>query len=59
MQLVFSKFQQFGRTHGPGEKGTGLGLSICKGLVELHGGSIKVESSLGKGTTFRFALPKK
>src|SRR3989338_3833323 len=33
---VFDKFQQFGRTAGPGEKGTGLGLAICKGIVELH-----------------------
>ncbi len=55
---VFTKFQQFGRTHGPGEKGTGLGLAISKGLVEMHGGKIWMESELGKGTAFIFALPK-
>jgi PAS domain S-box-containing protein len=38
--------------------GTGLGLSICKMIVKLHGGSIRVESMLGHGTTFYISLPK-
>lgn len=54
---VFNKFQQFGRTAGPGEKGTGLGLAISKGLVEMHKGKIWIESELGKGTQFKFTLP--
>jgi cell cycle sensor histidine kinase DivJ len=37
--------------------GTGLGLSIVKGLVALHGGEMRVESELGKGTTISIALP--
>lgn len=54
---VFHKFQQFGRTSGPGEKGTGLGLAISKGLVEMHKGKIWVESEFGYGTQFKFTLP--
>ena len=55
---IFDKFTQFGRKDGPGEKGTGLGLSIVKGLVEVHGGTIRVESELGRGTSLTFTVPK-
>ena len=55
---IFDKFTQFGRKDGPGEKGTGLGLSIVKGLVEVHGGEVRVDSELGRGTTLTFTLPK-
>lgn len=54
---VFGKFQQFGTPSKSREKGTGLGLSLCKGFVELHGGSIWVESERGQGTRFIFVLP--
>jgi len=40
-----------------GERGTGLGLAILYGIVQRHGGSIAIESQLGKGTTFLIRLP--
>jgi signal transduction histidine kinase len=40
-----------------GEKGTGLGLWIVKGIIENHGGKIRVRSKLGKGTVFQISLP--
>ena len=55
---IFGKFQQFGWVPGGGEKGMGLGLVISKGIIELHGGKIKMESKLGQGSTFSFEIPK-
>ena len=40
-----------------GKGGTGIGLSTCKNIIEAHGGKIRVESSVGKGTCFTLMLP--
>ncbi|MDI1322868.1 MAG: response regulator [Algoriphagus sp.] len=55
---VFEQFKQIGGdTLTDKPKGTGLGLPICKEIVEHHGGRIWLESEIGQGTTFSFALP--
>jgi two-component system, NtrC family, sensor histidine kinase KinB len=51
-------FEQFYRVPGQDEKsGVGLGLAIVKEIVHSHGGDVRVESKMGKGSTFRFTLP--
>jgi signal transduction histidine kinase len=52
-------FVLFQRLNAPRQySGTGIGLAICKRIIEAHGGTITAESSPGKGSAFRFTLPK-
>lgn len=54
---IFDEFEQVDSTLSRESGGAGLGLALSKKLVELHGGTISVESNLGEGSTFTFSLP--
>ncbi|HIA53983.1 MAG TPA: PAS domain S-box protein [Candidatus Melainabacteria bacterium] len=55
--LIFEKFSQARSSTQTEYKGTGLGLAVVKALVDSHGGSVGVDSELGKGSTFWVKLP--
>lgn len=57
LHMIFESFEQVDKSAARIYGGIGLGLPISKHLIELHGGTINVESSPGAGSTFRFTLP--
>jgi len=55
---IFERFYRVDKARSPeGIRGTGLGLAIVKHIAQLHGGRVKAESQLGRGTTVRVLLP--
>jgi signal transduction histidine kinase len=57
--LVFEEFRQAGGDVLRKAEGTGLGLALVKRFVELHGGTVSLDSEPGRGSTFRFVLPQR
>ncbi|HEY8925193.1 MAG TPA: ATP-binding protein, partial [Polyangia bacterium] len=55
---IFDRFHRVAGSAGRTYEGTGIGLSLVHELVKLHGGQVAVDSQVGRGTTFRVAIPK-
>jgi two-component system sensor histidine kinase BarA len=56
-EMIFREFAQVDSSRARRHHGTGLGLAIARNFVQLHGGEIRVESELNRGSTFSFTLP--
>ena len=57
MPRLFERFHRIENAKGRTHEGSGIGLALVQELVKLHGGTIRAESTLGRGTTFTVALP--
>jgi len=57
LDMIFDRFKQIDKSLSRNAEGTGIGLSLVKSIVELHGGSISVESKSGKGSKFIVKIP--
>ena len=58
LPFIFDRFFRVNKARSRKDGGMGLGLAIVRQIVEAHGGTIKVESDMGKGTTFWITLPR-
>ncbi|MFB3816924.1 MAG: ATP-binding protein [Candidatus Methylomirabilales bacterium] len=58
-EAIFEEFRQIPDSGDQAREGTGLGLALAKRFVELHGGRIRVQSEVGKGSAFTFTLPRR
>lgn len=58
-QFIFERFKQVENNISSRKSGSGIGLTLVKSLIELHGGTVSVESDLGKGSEFIITLPVK
>ncbi len=56
--VIYRKFSQLVRQSGPGSNGNGLGLALCKRILDIHGGTIHLNSQAGKGSRFVVSLPR-
>jgi signal transduction histidine kinase len=59
LRMIFEPFFTTKKPDEYGRGGTGLGLSVCRQIIEQHHGRIRVESVVGKGSTFTVKLPKR
>ncbi len=57
LRKIFDRFFTTKTSDSQGQGGTGLGLALCRDVIEAHQGRIRVESTVGKGTTFTLKLP--
>jgi PAS domain S-box-containing protein len=57
-ETVFDRFHRIERTSARTHEGTGIGLALVQELVTLHGGSVRVESAVGLGSTFTVTIPR-
>jgi two-component system, OmpR family, phosphate regulon sensor histidine kinase PhoR len=55
---IFERFYKADQSRTPSVKGSGLGLSIAKRIIDMHRGTISLQSTLGEGTTFKVTLPR-
>jgi signal transduction histidine kinase len=58
VEQIFDVFHRLERSYRRDTEGTGLGLALVRRFIELHGGDVKVESTVGVGSTFTICLPQ-